>query len=197
MPLFNPSVSGAVAGAVPNEKFLPVYACDGASISDGTNNSRTANFWSNTMAGYGARVSSTLTAATWQTIASISGAGAFSTLVGPMLPSIGAVIDFEVTVDGALRTSTFTAVTSTVGARFVFGALSNSLGFQTPVPPARNYDTSPSSAITIQPANTNARINGPRVIFNTSLLIRIRSNVTITDTGNFEPSSGFLYQLQA
>jgi hypothetical protein len=169
-------------------------------LSDNSTGSDNASFWTN-LNNVGVAVNSDFTAATYKTLLSVSGAGEVITIVGPTIATSAATLDFEVTIDGgAAQTITLTWPSATSYRAFIGATYNGAVAIIFQGVGSHTLDSTkrwlvPSGDFQLPGLLTSKAMGLPRLRFETSVLIRLRSSVNVTATGSNERQSGVIYQL--
>jgi hypothetical protein len=205
-------------GAMRSVRHMPQYytsnANDSCSISVTYDTStplqaniNNSNAWStigNSRAGV--QIDTDFISNTYKTLLNVSGGGGEVThIIGPAITGGSVTLDLEVTLDGGTpEVVSYAPPTSTVLARLVVGSLrySNVKGsLNTPLAGNKVVDftttvaqSNTPSPVLFSPMSTRA-YNGPRLRFNSSVLIRMRTSASVTGTVNCERRSGVMYVL--
>lgn len=168
--------------------------------SSAGNAATAAGFFTN-IALHGADVDTNWTADTYKTLATISGAGVMVSVITPTL-NAAEVATLEVTVDGGTAqtlaiTMAGAAERGIVGAFFPGSVSASSVTYRgirlAGLDSAKRYVNTDTLAL---PATHYAKLYGMRTLrFETSLLVRMKTSVSLSTTTNQERRCGVTYVL--
>lgn len=163
----------------------------------------TAATWTGTQYGinnWGAGVDSQFTAATYKTIASLTGAGIFFGAIGPAIANSADLTYFRLTKDGGTPVVISWAA-GTVVYRCGLGGIVNTTAasyFSTPVPLANGasvYNVAATANTMMLPPG-GAELFGLGVRFATSFLVEIKVDTTQNTTTNEERRAAAFYKME-
>jgi hypothetical protein len=167
-------------------------------------NGTTSTFWSNLKPG--AFIDVNFAANTYNTVANVTGAGDICNIIGPTTTQAGVVIDVELTIDGgAPVVSSFTTPSAnnmrlfigpvntwSTGQVFLGFGLSDSVNNQ--VIDLTSAKAAGNNAVLPPPIFIRAALR-PRIRFDQSFLLRMRTSILINGTVNNERRAGVTYLL--